>query len=169
MPINLGKQIIGNGQSISYGNQSPAVDAVPLAWLVGDFRFYVGGVSTAILGWRCTVSGTPGTWVEIDAGTGTANPFVELLAVPFVFNGPFTDVGLDVFGAPASNDWAQHDEGSATTNRFVCSEILGASAPNRLILTGSITRNNAIVPVVNGIVMAVVEPSAANRRRRSRA
>ncbi len=66
--LNKGKFVIGGTSNVSYGNQSPAVDAVPLAWLAGDFRQYIGA-NVTILGWRCTVGGTPGTWVEIDAAS----------------------------------------------------------------------------------------------------
>lgn len=68
MSLNLGKYTVGNTgglNSISYGNQAPDVDAVPLSWNAGDFRFYIG-TNRSTVGWRCTVGGTPGTWVEVN-------------------------------------------------------------------------------------------------------
>ena len=62
--MNTGKTNVG-GRFLSYGNQSPAIDVVPLLWAVGDKRYYFGN-SSNIFGWICTVGGTPGTWVEID-------------------------------------------------------------------------------------------------------
>lgn len=71
MPLNRGKMVVdGSGVAFSYGNQSPAVDAVPLAWKVGDRRFYVGGADPTLVGYECTVAGTPGTWVPITTGGG---------------------------------------------------------------------------------------------------
>lgn len=70
--LNKGKQQVGvNGapNQISYGTQSPAVDAVPLAWNVGDHRYYMGNDPT-IIGWVCTVAGTPGTWLPISVTSG---------------------------------------------------------------------------------------------------
>ncbi len=61
--INLGKHIVGGGTAISYGDQSPASDSTPLTWAVGDRRYAVGGAAGAIAYWRCSVAGTPGTWV----------------------------------------------------------------------------------------------------------
>ncbi len=68
MALNLGKQQVGTVGApnyISYGNQSPASDAVALTWVAGDFRFYMG-TDLTIIGWRCTVAGTPGTWVQVN-------------------------------------------------------------------------------------------------------
>ncbi len=63
--LNKGKQKVGASNTISYGNQSPASDATALTWTAGDFRFYVGGTDAKQIGWRCTVGGTPGTWISI--------------------------------------------------------------------------------------------------------
>lgn len=66
--LNLGQiQVGGTGSphQISYGDQSPDSDAVPLLWQTGDFRNYIGD-NPNILGWRCTAGGTPGTWVQIN-------------------------------------------------------------------------------------------------------
>jgi hypothetical protein len=64
--LNLGKQYVGGGNCISYGNQSPAVDAIWLLWAVGDKRRYTGApVNVAIDYYVCTVAGTPGTWVPV--------------------------------------------------------------------------------------------------------
>lgn len=70
--LNKGKIQVGTSgapNQISYGNQSPMVDAVPLLWSVGDHRYYMGN-NPAIVGWVCTVAGAPGTWVEIDVTGG---------------------------------------------------------------------------------------------------
>ena len=67
MPLNRGQYQIGAVGAlnhVSYGNQSPASDATALAWQAGDYRFYIG-TDPKILGWRCTVAGTPGTWIQI--------------------------------------------------------------------------------------------------------
>ena len=66
--LNLGKIQIGAPgalNQISYGTQPPDSDAVALSWNAGDFRYYIG-TNTNVLGWRCTVGGTPGTWVQIN-------------------------------------------------------------------------------------------------------
>jgi hypothetical protein len=69
MPLNLGKLVAG-GQVYSYGNQSPAADAVPLAWTLPSYRVNVdplGAITPALAGvrgWQLTAAGTPGTWVE---------------------------------------------------------------------------------------------------------
>ena len=67
MPLNVGKQYIGGGHNVSYGDQSPALDAVPLAWIAGDRRYYVGS-NDLIIEYICTASGTPGTWREVRNG-----------------------------------------------------------------------------------------------------
>ncbi len=69
--LNGGKISVGSGVMFSYGNQSPAVDAVPLAWTAGDVRQYMGGSDPMIVRYQCTVSGTPGTWVTVTAGVPT--------------------------------------------------------------------------------------------------
>ena len=57
-----------------------ALTAAPTtgSWAVGDFVLNsspsvagAGGSQYIIHGWRCTVSGTPGTWVEMRTLTGT--------------------------------------------------------------------------------------------------
>lgn len=70
MALNKGKNQVGQVGSlnqISYGDQSPADDAVPLSWNVGDFRYYIGS-NTFTLGWRCVTAGTPGTWRQVSSG-----------------------------------------------------------------------------------------------------
>jgi hypothetical protein len=68
MALNLGK-ILAGGTTYSYGNQSPAVDAVPLAWTLPAFRYNVdpaGSVNPAlagIYGWQLTAA--PNTWVAV--------------------------------------------------------------------------------------------------------
>ncbi len=69
--LNKGQIQVGvssQPNQISYGDQSPAVDAVPLPWIAGDFRYYIG-INSTLLGWRCTISGTPGTWVPQQVGS----------------------------------------------------------------------------------------------------
>lgn len=70
--LNKGKYQVGAAgalNQISYGDQSPMVDAVPLLWVVGDHRYYMGNDPT-IVGWVCTVGGAPGTWVQISVTSG---------------------------------------------------------------------------------------------------
>ncbi len=71
--LNRGKIAVGGTRLVSYGDQSPAADAVPLAWTANDRRIYVGS-STTILEYLCTVGGTPGTWVTISISSGATGP-----------------------------------------------------------------------------------------------
>jgi len=74
--LNKGKINVGAAgatRHISYGDQSPDVDAIPLTWAAGDRRIYVG-TSQTILEYLCTVGGTPGTWVTISVNSGATGP-----------------------------------------------------------------------------------------------
>ncbi len=71
--LNKGKVAVGGSRMISYGDQSPAADAIPLAWTANDRRIYVGSSQT-ILEYLCTVGGTPGTWVTISVNSGATGP-----------------------------------------------------------------------------------------------
>ncbi len=55
---------------VSYGRGSPAADSIALPWSTNDIAFDTEHTTAAIV-YKCTVGGTPGTWVELDGGTGT--------------------------------------------------------------------------------------------------
>lgn len=118
MPLNKGKIQVGTAgakNQISYGNQSPTADAVPLAWNAGDIRIAAGAMGdTNIYGWRCLSGGTPGVWEEF------ALPFKSLeFTFPFHFgNGvaDWTAVDQDLYAAPATADWQFKGEASTPPN-----------------------------------------------------
>lgn len=90
--LNRGKFLVGGTTCVSWGDQSPAADAVALAWRVGDFRAAVGAALAAgIAGWRGSVAGTPGTWAQIDQAAAQA--YRALGAI--VENGAENREGLD--------------------------------------------------------------------------
>jgi hypothetical protein len=70
MPLNTSKLIAG-GEVYSYGNQSPAVDAVPLQWNLPAFRYnadpagLIDPTVAGIYGWQLSTPGTPGVWVPV--------------------------------------------------------------------------------------------------------
>lgn len=73
--LNKGKIQVGDSGTpaqISYGTQSPASDTTALTWNAGDFRYAVGITSLSLVGWRCTVGGTPGTWADVSVTSGAA-------------------------------------------------------------------------------------------------
>jgi hypothetical protein len=60
-----------------YGSQIPTADSPAAGWTRGDRRFNVNtselgtaGSKYVVQGWICTVTGTPGTWVEMRSLTG---------------------------------------------------------------------------------------------------
>lgn len=64
---------INNYRVIGYASAAPAAGT----WVAGDYLFNsapteagAGGSKYVILGWTCTVSGTPGTWLESRTLTG---------------------------------------------------------------------------------------------------
>lgn len=66
--LNEGKYNVGGAAMVSWGDQSPEVDAIPKLWNGGDFRHYMGSDfpnNLNLIGWRCVVGGTPGTWIEV--------------------------------------------------------------------------------------------------------
>lgn len=68
--------------SMSYGLQSPASDAVPLTWSLGDRRYRLGsggssGPSAYTAYWVCIASGTPGTWVEVKVPQASIDLFLS--------------------------------------------------------------------------------------------
>ncbi len=82
--LNKGKVInydesTGFPVSVSYGNQSPSADAVPLKWREGDRRYPAGVMADqTIIGWYCTASGTPGTWSTLrGVGAGSIDLFLS--------------------------------------------------------------------------------------------
>jgi hypothetical protein len=158
--LNLGKTNVGGTNNMSYGNQSPAVDAVPLAWQVGDFRTNVAapGLFTPVLGWVCTTAGTPGFWKEL-----TLQNSVYAMNVPFLRNGAWTLVDVDVFAAPATADWTVLGEGGeAVRNNFTIPGFTPhpVAAQNRLILLVNILFNQFVAPVAGGLVFTVVKQDA---------
>lgn len=158
-PLNTGQTNVGGTSNKSYGNQSPAVDAVPLAWLAGDHRYYMG-LDPTIVGWVCTVSGTPGTWVQITTTGGVPAIRVPILSVTFnlqqlVLAGPN-------FGAPATPDWFHTTEGSGIYNFYTVPNMgPSVSAPDRLSLAVYLQRNAPTANVVNGLVIRIINPALA--------
>jgi hypothetical protein len=54
----------GEGRRITYRSAAPAAGA----WARGDFVFNLNPSAGAPIGWRCTVTGSPGTWEAVAAG-----------------------------------------------------------------------------------------------------
>jgi hypothetical protein len=50
---------------VDVGTNSPATDAVATFWLKGSIRWNANVAVGQPTGWRCTVTGTPGTWVAM--------------------------------------------------------------------------------------------------------
>lgn len=108
--LNKGKFSVGSGAAISYGDQSPADDAVPLAWRAGDTRIFQSANPAAHqnIKWVCIVAGTPGTWqlVRIPG-------FIAIIQQPLTFNGLWPNAftpGGEVSMAPATADWVEAGE-----------------------------------------------------------
>lgn len=59
---------------VTWGRGSPANDlatyGTQLAWLTNDLAFDTDHTTAAVI-YKCASGGTPGTWTEIDGGTGT--------------------------------------------------------------------------------------------------
>lgn len=163
--LNTGKTNVGGSSNKSYGNQSPAVDAVPLAWLAGDHRYYMG-VNPTIIGWVCTVSGTPGTWVQIT--TGGAPPANQILMdIPFLYGDSWDTprvlpghLGHAVYGAPATDDWQNLGEGGETFNYFAVPNA-GGVVPGHMRLVAAIHSQETGINVANGITIDVVNLAGA--------
>ncbi len=104
MPINLSK-VVSGGTTYSYGNQSPATDAVPLIWLVPSFRYntdpagFIDPTVAGIYGWQLTIPGTPGTWVAIPMAGAAAKQDIY-----FMYRGNLSAEGDRFYLAPATAD-----------------------------------------------------------------
>jgi hypothetical protein len=60
--VNLGSGSGGFGADLFWAPANPTTSRANRKHKAGDICF--NAVETGIVGWRCTVSGTPGTWVE---------------------------------------------------------------------------------------------------------
>lgn len=155
--LNKGK--INYGRLLSYGSQTPMVDAVPLAWSVGDRRYALTN-DPHLIGWVCTVAGTPGTWVPITGPGSVTGARVPLLSVPFLLDG---SIALNTnYGAPATADWQIPGEIPAVKNLF-CIPFLGAgvSVPDKCSLSMNIVQNNPTVNVAGGITISIKKQTGA--------
>lgn len=65
----------------SFGATAPTTGE----WRVGDFRMYCGP-DPNIMGFRCTVTGTPGTWVTVTI-TGALSDYVSTIAALQAYSG----------------------------------------------------------------------------------
>lgn len=150
--LNQGK--INYGRLLSYGTQSPMVDAIPLTWSVGDRRYALTNDRT-LIGWVCTVAGTPGTWVTITGPGSVTGARVPILSVPFVIDG---SLQLNTnYGACATPDWQIPGEIPFIKNLFALPYFGGAvSVPDKLSLSMNITLNQPNVNVANGIRVRVL-------------
>jgi len=147
--LNRGKYNVGTTSNFSYGNQSPAVDVVPLTWVANDRRKNMGPDPT-LLGWLCTVGGTPGTWVEI---RGAESPMV-LMQVPLLRTGAWSTPGQDIWAAPATADWSIIGElGVAMLNGFKTPTV--SPTINRLRLDVDFQINQFAVPTAGGLTFSI--------------
>lgn len=167
--LNLGKELVGGGTCISYGIQSPALDAVPLTWTIGDRRYRVasggpGGPSPLDAYWVCIASGTPGVWVLIRV------PTVQLLwELNYRFNGvnpvvadaltndAWTFVDQDVWLAQTGPDVRLIGEsGALALNGTPIPEGVPGSTPDFIEVGVCLDLNLFTAPTVGGLQFTVV-------------
>lgn len=150
--LNFGKENVGGSNCISYGDQSPDADAVPLAWSAGDRRVYIG-LDPNIQGWVCTVAGTPGTWVQIDYSQNT-----PILDVNYQWNWDWLEFNNNSYGAQATQDWIPQSEGGPVYNLFRVAglgTLFGAIVPDRLYLCSHVARQSGAAAGANAVVSVV--------------
>lgn len=101
-PIELARyldRIVQQLNAITEGNQHAhhaAMTSAPTTgtWAIGDFVLNSapaessGGLEYIVHGWRCTVSGTPGTWVEMRMLTGGGLDITKLLTATATLDFP---------------------------------------------------------------------------------
>lgn len=141
---NLGRLYAG-GQ-VSFGSTSPALDALPRAWIVGARRYYTGPDPT-IIAYICTVAGTPGTWATITVG-GT--PYLGNVGLRSFVPGSAGGTLLNMMSlsmhqlsdnAPALQvaipNWALQEVGPGAASTVTATLELPGNARQRLTLAGN--------------------------------
>ncbi len=149
--LNRGKYNVGTTSNFSYGSQSPALDVVPLTWVANDRRKNMGPDPT-LLGWLCTVGGTPGTWEEI---RGAESPMV-LMQVPLLRTGAWSTPNQDIWAAPATPDWSIIGELSVPVlNAFKTPTV--SPTINLLRLDVDFEVNQFVAPTVAGLTFSICD------------
>jgi hypothetical protein len=86
-----GHYYLGRKRLVLFGTHAPtAAPTEGFGYYAAGSTVYYTGVSADTIGWRCTVSGRPGTWVAMVAnggGGGGATDFTDLGDVPSSYSG----------------------------------------------------------------------------------
>ena len=173
MALNRGKINVGGisiPAHISYGDQNPMLDAVPLTWDEGDVRYYqeVGfpaTLSKTAIKYVCIAAGTPGTWVLIKT------PDIQLLwEHHYRFNGvnplvanQYTDdtwslVGQDAWLAFTGPDVRVIGEGGGSTrNAQPVPEGAANSGAIDLMEVNACFNANDFTPATDALQFTVVD------------
>ncbi len=178
MALNKGKINVGGisiPAHVSYGDQSPMVDAVPLTWDEGDVRYYqeVGAPATlsrTAIKYVCIVAGTPGTWVMIKTPTSQL-----LWQHQYRYNGVKSDISQytddswtlvdqDVWLAMTGPDVRVIGESGATTlngNR-VPEGIQGATGDTEILEVNVCLDLNNFTPTADALQFTIVNQNGVN-------
>ncbi len=163
MPLNKGKIQLGQAGTLaatSYGPTSPADDAIPLAWQVGDTRYYQSSAGLGSFGrigikWVCIAAGTPGTWQLVRTPIDLpVNQSTNVYKGGWNFGGD-----NEIFMAPATADWAPSDEGNPNPLMvpIAASADLESTGAGPCVIAGDIwlSKNEWDVNTANGLTFRI--------------